>query len=100
MHANAEVLLVILGMALVTYATRIGGLLLVSRIQLGRRSEAVLRLLPGTILVAIVAPTVLNGGLAELVAAVAAVLVAARSKSLPLAMAAGVLVVVVLRQWS
>ena len=51
----------------------------------------------GAILVSLVAPTVLTGGPAEALAAVAVVVVAVRTGSLPLAMATAVVAVVVLR---
>ena len=53
--------------------------------------------IPGALLVSLVAPTVLTGGPAEALAAVAVVVVALRSGSLPLAMATGVVAVVLLR---
>jgi uncharacterized membrane protein len=59
--------------------------------------EAWLGYIPGAILVSLVAPTVLTGGLAETLAAVAVILVALRTGSLPVAMVAGVGAVLVLR---
>jgi uncharacterized membrane protein len=84
-------------MALATYATRAGGLWLANRFDLSERAGAWLDAIPGAILVSLVAPTVLTGGLAEALAAVAVVVVAFRTGSLPLAMATGVGAVVVLR---
>ena len=90
-------LLAIACMAIVTYATRAGGLWLSNRFDLSERAGAWLDAIPGAILVSLVAPTVLTGGLAEALAAVAVVLVALRTGSLPLAMVTGVGAVVVLR---
>jgi uncharacterized membrane protein len=90
-------LFTILLMALATYATRAGGLWLASRLTLSGRVEAWLDYIPGAILVSIVAPTVLASGLAEALAAVAVVLVALRTGSLPVAMVIGVGAVLVLR---
>ena len=87
----------ILLMALVTYATRAGGLWLASRFELSERAGAWLESIPGAILISIVAPTALTGGLPDLLAALAVVLVAMRTKSLPAAMVTGVVVVVLLR---
>jgi uncharacterized membrane protein len=84
-------------MALATYATRAGGLWLANRFDLSERAGTWLDAIPGAILVSLVAPTVLTGGLAEALAAVAVVVVAFRTGSLPLAMATGVGAVVVLR---
>ncbi|MGH3148519.1 MAG: AzlD family protein [Rubrobacter sp.] len=90
-------LLAIVLMALATYATRAGGLWLASRFDLSERAGAWLEQIPGAILISLVAPTVLTGGLAEVLAAVAVVLVALRTGSLPAAMVTGVGVVLILR---
>lgn len=87
----------ILLMAVATYATRAGGLWLASRLALSGRVEAWLDFIPGAILVSIVAPVVLASGLAEALAALAVVLVASRTGSLPVAMVTGVFAVLVLR---
>ena len=92
-----ETLLAIMLMALATYATRAGGLWLASRLDLSERVGAWLDQIPGAILVSLVAPTVLTGGLAEALAAIAVVIVALRTGSLPAAMVTGVVTVVVLR---
>jgi uncharacterized membrane protein len=94
---DPQALLTIALMAIATYATRSGGLWLASRLALSERMEAWLGYIPGAILVSLVAPTVLTGGLAETLAAVAVVLVALRTGSLPFAMVAGVGAVLVLR---
>jgi len=90
-------LLAIVLMALATYATRAGGLWLANRFELSERAGAWLDAIPGAILVSLVAPTVLTSGPAEALAAVAVVVVALRSGSLPLAMVTGVVAVVLLR---
>ena len=90
-------LLAIVLMALATYATRAGGFWLASRLDLSERAGAWLDQIPGAILVSLVAPTVLTGGLAEALAAIAVVIVALRTGSLPAAMVTGVGTVVVLR---
>jgi uncharacterized membrane protein len=92
-----ETLLAIVLMALATYATRAGGLWLASRLDLSERAGVWLDQIPGAILVSLVAPTVLTGGLAEVLAATAVVIVALRTGSLPAAMVTGVVTVVVLR---
>ena len=56
-----------------------------------------LRRIPPAILVAIVAPSILAGGAAEAVAASATLLVAALTRSLPAAIAAGVATVWAMR---
>ncbi len=97
MGIDAQVLVTIVLMALAAYATRVGGLWLVSRLTLSGRVEAWLGYLPGAILVSLVAPIVLAGGVPEALAAAAVVLVALRTGSLPLAMATGVVAVLALR---
>ncbi len=97
MQINPQVLITILGMALVTYLTRIGGLWLMSRVTLSGRIKTWLGYLPGAVLVAIVAPTVLSSGLTETGAALVTVLVAARTRNVLLSMVIGVGVVFGLR---
>ena len=97
MRLDSQALLAISLMAIVTYATRAGGLWLANRLTLSDRMEAWLGYIPGAILVSLVAPTVLTGGLPETLAAVAVVLVALRTGSLPVAMVTGVGAILVLR---
>ena len=97
MGLDGSTLLVIALMALVTYATRAGGLWIANRFDLSERAGAWLDAIPAAILVSLVAPTVLTGGPAEALAAVAVVNVALKTGSLPLAMVAGVVAVVVFR---
>jgi len=89
--------LTIVLMALATYSTRAGGLWLASRFDLSERAGAWLDQIPGAILVSLVAPTVLTGGPAELLAALAVVIVSLRTGSLPAAMVTGVGTVLALR---
>jgi uncharacterized membrane protein len=93
MQTSLLALLTIFGMALVTYLTRMSGLWLMSHITLSTRMKAWLGYLPGTVIVAIVAPTVFSTGLAEAGAALATVLVMARTRNVLLAMIVGVGVV-------
>ena len=97
MTLDPVVLLAISLMALATYATRAGGLWLASRLDLSDRAGRWLEAIPGAILVSIVAPVVLTAGLAETLAALAVVVVAARSGSLLGAMVIGVFIVVIMR---
>lgn len=97
MQTSPQALLTILGMALVTYLTRISGQWLMSRVELSGRMKAWLGYLPGAIIVAIVAPAIFNAGLAEAGAALATLIVAARTRNLLLSMIVGVGIVVILR---
>ena len=96
MRLDPQVLITILLMGLATYATRAGGLWLTNRLSLSDRMEAWLEYIPGAILVSRVAPAVLAGGFAEALAALAVVLVALRTGSLPVAMVTCVGAVLVL----
>jgi len=89
--------LTILGMALATYLTRAGGFWLMGRVALSPRVARWLRHIPGAVLVSIVAPMLAESGPAELVAAGVTVVVGAVSKSVLLAMVAGVIAVVIAR---
>lgn len=57
-----ETALAILAIGLVTYATRIGGILVMARIPVSPRIEAFLRYLSGSVLVALVVPPVVHTG--------------------------------------
>ncbi|WP_045221828.1 AzlD family protein [Desulfonatronum thioautotrophicum] len=94
---GSGVLLVLLGMAAVTYLTRAAGLYLISRVSPTQRVEAFLRHVPASILVAIVIPSLAQGGLAERSAAGITALVAILTRNLIAALIAGVLAVVALR---
>ena len=97
MQSETLTLITILGMALVTYATRAGGFWLMGLVTPSPRIEAWLQQIPGAVLVAIIAPTVLASSLAETLAALATVLVAIRTKNVLIAMVVGVAAVWLLR---
>ena len=97
MQNDILTLLTILGMALVTYATRAGGFWLMGLVTPSPRVEAWLKQIPGAVLVALIAPTVLASSIAETIAAVATVLVAIRTKNVLIAMLVGVATVALLR---
>lgn len=94
MRISPEAFWVILGMAVVTYATRAGGLWIVQRFTLSEKVKIWSEYIPGTVLVSIVAPNIfVEGGLAEIVAAIATILVAWKTRISLLAMATGVVCV-------
>ena len=97
MQSESITLITIVGMALVTYATRAGGFWLMGLVTPSPRVEAWLRQIPGAVLVAIIAPTVLASSVAETLAALATVLVAMRTKNVLMAMLVGVAMVAILR---
>lgn len=71
-------LLAFLGMAIVTYATRIAGLSLAGRLSLSPRAQAAFDAIPPAVLVAVIAPSALATGWAETAAAAIAALAATR----------------------
>ncbi|MGP9818370.1 AzlD family protein [Salinarimonas sp. NSM] len=86
----------ILGMAGVTYATRVAGLALAGRVALRGRAKAAFDAIPPAVLTAVIAPAVLLAGWPE---AIAGALVALAAIRLPLVacVAVGVGAVVALR---
>ena len=85
--------------AVVTYALRFGGLLLSGYLPRNGPFKAVMDALPGTILVSLVAPAVASSGPAGLLATGCTVACTLATRSVFLAMAAGMGVMVVCRHW-
>jgi branched chain amino acid efflux pump len=94
---SPEALIAIAGMAAVTYATRVAGLVIMPRVPSAPWLDRWFAAVPGSVLAAIVAPAVFRQGVPELVAAAVTVVVARRGGALLLPVAAGVLAVLVLR---
>lgn len=94
---RSEVALAIAGMAIVTYLTRAGGFWLMSNLPTSPRLTTLLRALPGSLLVALVAPALTREGPGGIAAAGAATLVAFRTKNTLAAMLTGLATIVVLR---
>ena len=86
----------IVAMAVVTYATRVAGLLFAERLVLKGRAKAAFEAIPPAVLVAVIAPTALATGWPE-TAAAAATMVAAPRLPLLATIAVGVAAVVALR---
>jgi len=87
---RGDVLAAIMGMAVVTYAVRAGGLWLMGRVTPGPRLDSWLGQIPGDTLAALVVPAALSSGPAGLFALLATVGVAARTRNVLLAMLTGV----------
>jgi uncharacterized membrane protein len=94
---SPEALIAIAGMAAVTYATRIAGLVIMPRVPAAPWLDCWFAAVPGSVLAAIVAPAVFRQGVPELVAAAVTVVVARRGGGLLLPVAAGVVAVLMLR---
>lgn len=75
---DATTLLVILGMAVVTYATRISGFLLSGKLKLSPRGKAAFNAIPAAVLVSVIAPKALATGIPETLAAAITALAALR----------------------
>lgn len=92
-----EVLLTICLMALATIVARLGGLWLMGQIKMSPFIERWFKGLPGALLTAIVTPHIINGGMAEMITAIVVVLTMTRTKSLLLAMFAGITTVFIVK---
>ncbi len=97
MLSGTTALFAIAAMALITYATRAGGIWLMSRTTPSPALRAWLDHVPGAVLVSIVAPLALWGGPVTIAGAAVTILVMLRTRQFILAAAAGVLVVCALR---
>lgn len=96
MTLDPATLLAILAMAAATVVTRIAGLLLYRFVTLGPRQTQAMQAIPPAVLMAVIAPTALATGPAEIIAAAVTALAAIR---LPLLLSAalGVATVAALR---
>lgn len=97
MGIDGRALLAIVGMAVVTYATRAGGLWLMAKLPPSPRVARWLRAVPGATLAAIVLPAAVADGVVGITAALAALVVGLRTNNVPLAMAVGVVAALALR---
>ncbi|WP_225335923.1 AzlD family protein [Halomicrobium urmianum] len=91
------VVLVVAATAVVTYLTKVGGIWLLSRVEVSDRVRAGLEVLPGAIVVAVLGPQLAEGGPPEWAAAAVVALVARRTGNILLSLAAGVGAVVAFR---
>ncbi|ODT75210.1 MAG: hypothetical protein ABS76_34875 [Pelagibacterium sp. SCN 64-44] len=99
MHTSPEALLAILGMAVATIAIKASGLLLADRLPRDGFAAMWLKHIPGAVLAALVAPAIVTGSMAEVIAAVVTAAVFVLSRNLFAAMAGGVLTVYLMRLW-
>ncbi|MBB3772070.1 putative membrane protein [Angulomicrobium tetraedrale] len=97
---TSDTLLVIFAMALVTYATRAGGLWVVGFMPMSPRLEAFLRYLAGSVLVALVVPATVRGEGAAFVAVGATLVSVVLLRRALLAMAIGVLAAALYRRYT
>ena len=97
MHTTPEAVIAILGMALVTIAVKASGLLLADRLPREGFAAAWLKHIPGAVLAALVAPALVTGSPAEVVAALATGGIFILTRNLFAAMATGVITVYLVR---
>ena len=89
--------LTILGMAVVTYVTKAGGFLLMRWMPPTRAVRAWLEYIPGSVLVALVAPSILGGTAAEVAGAITAALAMLVTRQPIIGMIAGIAAVAIAR---
>lgn len=94
---SPPVVAVIVGMSLVTYVTKAGGLWVLNRITVSDRVEAGLDVLPGAIIVSILGPELLDAGPVEWGASAVVLVVMVRTENVLLALLSGLAVVLSLR---
>ena len=95
---SRDSMVVIMVMAVITYAFRGGGYWLMGRVTLSPRVEAGLAYLPGAVITALVVPGALEAGIPGVLGLIAVALVMRTRPNLLLAMAAGIITVVIIRQ--
>ena len=98
MLTSPEALIAMAGMVLVTTAVKVSGLLLANRLPQSGFIAAWMRHIPGAVLASLVAPAIVTGSAAEVVAALATALVFFVTRNLFAAMATGVVAVFLVRQ--
>ncbi len=81
--------LVIAGLAVGTFASRLGGVVFGQYVPQDGRTARALRALPGSLIVALVTVALVSGGRDEWIAAGAAAAVETRTRNLPLTMLVG-----------
>lgn len=99
MWTSPDAVIAILGMALVTFVVKASGLLLANRLPQHGFVASWLKHIPGAVLASLVAPALVTGTAAEVLAAAATGLAYFATRNILAAMAAGVVVVYLMRLW-
>lgn len=97
MTLNGQALVVIILMAIVTYALRAGGYWLMGRITISPRMEAALAYLPGAVITALVVPSALEAGIPGIAGVSVVALVMWLRPNLIVALVASMAMVVIVR---
>ena len=95
----SNITLVILGLTGANLIIRLGGYYLGAALPLTGPWARGLKALPGTLITALVTLQLMQGGVNEWIAGLAALAVAVATRSLPLTMIAGILMIYALRHW-
>ncbi|EPC02056.1 branched-chain amino acid transporter [Litchfieldella anticariensis FP35 = DSM 16096] len=95
----AGALAAIVIMALVTYLTRAGGVLVMSRIPIGPKVERFINAMAGSVLVAVITPMAVHGDSAARLALLATLIVMLVIRKPLAAIAAGIITAALWRWW-
>jgi len=85
--------LTILGMGIATYITRASGIFIASRFNMTPRFKAALSGIPIAIIISIIIPNIINGGIAEYISSAVVIVLAYRKVNLIVCLGAGILAV-------
>lgn len=94
---DETVLVTIVGIAVATIVTKTGGYWLIQRVEVSPRAEVGLSVLPGAILISLIAPRIIGGGLPEWISAGVVFVIAVRTGNILLAIFGGVGSVMIVR---
>ncbi|MCP4024471.1 MAG: AzlD domain-containing protein [Desulfobacteraceae bacterium] len=98
MTNDTQAIITILGMALVTYVTRILGFYISDKItRMPPKLEQALKYIPGTIIISIIAPQIVSGGSVTVTASIICTAAALLFRNLVAVMVTGVVYVSILR---
>ena len=98
-HADLAIAMAVLGAAVVTYLLRIGGLLVSERLPRNGPFRRFMDALPGTILLSLIAPGIMQAGPWGWIAAASTAACAYRTGNVLLSMLAGMAIMIVQRNW-
>jgi uncharacterized membrane protein len=96
---NTSSILTILGMGIATYITRASGIFIASRFQMTPRFKAALSGIPVAIIISIIIPYIINGGLAEYLSCGVVLILALRRMNLLVCLGAGILAINIFRHF-
>lgn len=96
--SGTGLVIIIAAMALVTLATRWGGVFVMSFVPLGYRVRLFIQAMSGSVLIAIIAPMALEGDMAARLALLTTLVVILLTRKQLLAIAAGILVAAMVRE--